>query len=337
MEYIDVYDEHRKFLNKTIERRETLEDGEFRLAVSVLVINKENKILTTLRSPQKHSYPDKWENTTGGVVSGETMLDAAVRELFEETGIIANKDELIKLAEFQSNDLLFDTFLLYKDINIEEIRLDPEETVDAKFVTVEEYDEMIADDLVLEPQARAYKEILKVIMNFALEFEEYERVSSYINGEFEIIQDAPFLTKLKEKYKSKITVSNKNVDDVIESFSNKFDLRKVDFSKEYRLQYYLCKTNAYYSYINAFIKLKDYELEVVGYEITFNEKSERYFKDDRQYTSFVVEKRTGSIFTDNNLLNREFRLELGLSELDIEINCIAGYLQTLEDIDDMRY
>ncbi len=164
MEYIDIYDVNRRFLNKTVPRNEKLNIGEYRLAVSVMIINSKNEILTTLRSPVKKSYPNKWENTTGGVVSGEDMRTAAVREVFEEIGIIIEKSELIKLEEFISGDLLFDTFVVFKDIIIEEIVLDEEETVDIKIVSIEEFDKMVDSDMVLKPQADAYKSKLRELL-----------------------------------------------------------------------------------------------------------------------------------------------------------------------------
>lgn len=161
MEYCDIYDIDRNFLNKTILRGEELKEGEFRLAVSVIVINMEGKILTTLRSPAKKTSPNKWENTTGAVSAGETMLQAGVRELYEETGIIIEETDLQKICEFKSGKLLFDTFIVFKDISIQDIKLDDKETVYAKIVTIDEFDEMVEKGEVLEPQAKVYKKILK--------------------------------------------------------------------------------------------------------------------------------------------------------------------------------
>lgn len=61
--------------------------GIFRVAISV-VIEKNDKILITKRSPNRDHAPKEWEvGVTGRVDQGETLEEAAIREADEETGI----------------------------------------------------------------------------------------------------------------------------------------------------------------------------------------------------------------------------------------------------------
>ncbi len=43
------------------------------------------------RSPDEDIYPGIWQVITGGIDPGETSLDAARRELLEETGLLAER------------------------------------------------------------------------------------------------------------------------------------------------------------------------------------------------------------------------------------------------------
>ncbi len=61
--------------------------GIFNFAVAVL-IEKDNKILITKRSPDRDHAPNEWEaGITGRVDQGETSEEAALRETKEETGL----------------------------------------------------------------------------------------------------------------------------------------------------------------------------------------------------------------------------------------------------------
>ena len=87
MELWDLYDEHRAPLGRTHQRGLPLAPGEYHLAVIVVIVNSRGEVLLTRRSPEKAVCPGWWENTGGAVQAGESSLQAAVRELREETGV----------------------------------------------------------------------------------------------------------------------------------------------------------------------------------------------------------------------------------------------------------
>lgn len=67
--------------------------------VGIVVITKDKKIL--LHKEFRYPIQDySWEIQGGGIDEGETVEQAAVRELEEETGIKLNELELKKLGEF---------------------------------------------------------------------------------------------------------------------------------------------------------------------------------------------------------------------------------------------
>jgi 8-oxo-dGTP diphosphatase len=146
VEFFDLYDEKRRPLNRLHERGQPLGEGEYLLAVGVWVFDSRNHILLTRRSPEKKYAPNTWENTGGHAMAGEESAVAAARELWEETGIKADPKELIWIGSSRAWPYFGDDYALRRDVALEEIRLQPGETCDARWVSEEQLDEMIASD-----------------------------------------------------------------------------------------------------------------------------------------------------------------------------------------------
>lgn len=159
MELWDLYDNTRMPLGRTHRRGTPCARGEYHVVVSVWTVDAQNNVLLTLRDPAKESYPNHWENTGGSALAGETSLSAAVRELEEETGILATGDELILVGSETTRDTFVDHYLLRRDLPLNEVRLQPGETVDAKWVSLAELDAMIADLSLAKPIGEQFKEI----------------------------------------------------------------------------------------------------------------------------------------------------------------------------------
>ncbi len=86
----DVYTIDRKITGKTCIRGEqcNLSEDEFHLWIMVWIKNpKTGKYLMSQRVADKDTDPLKWETVAGHSILGETSLDAALREVYEEVGI----------------------------------------------------------------------------------------------------------------------------------------------------------------------------------------------------------------------------------------------------------
>ncbi len=93
------------------------------------IVDKENRFLLTLRSPEKEEYPLCWENPGGGVQWGEESSLAALRELKEETGIQARPQQLHFLCSTRAKGRQMDSFLLRSSVHPKNVRLQKGETV----------------------------------------------------------------------------------------------------------------------------------------------------------------------------------------------------------------
>lgn len=141
-EYFDLYDTERRPLGRVLQRGIPLPKDIYHVVVSIWTINERQQILLTLRSPRKILMPNLWEGTSGSVHAGETSLDAAIRELREETGIVANPEEITFLGTARKAASFVDIFVTHKKVDLSEIVLQEDETVAAKWVTFPQLQEM---------------------------------------------------------------------------------------------------------------------------------------------------------------------------------------------------
>lgn len=143
MEVLDLYDSTGTRVCGTVERGTLAPPGTFLLLTAVMTLRSDGRFLMTRRAAQK-KYAKRWEITGGCVSSGETAAQGAVRELFEETGIRASVEELIPCGTFRRAGYIHAFFLLERDVQDSELRMQPGETDDFRWVTTEEYLALIA-------------------------------------------------------------------------------------------------------------------------------------------------------------------------------------------------
>ncbi len=157
-EYWDIYDKNRVFQNRTICRGEPFNDGDYYVACEILLQNSNGELLVTQRNPNKKAG-GLWEFIGGGVLAGETTAQAAVREIKEEIGVNIAETELTFLYEYKHRNYFLDIYSFTKDIKIDDIVLDTSETVNAKWISKEEWEEMINEQIAVLSVATRYNSI----------------------------------------------------------------------------------------------------------------------------------------------------------------------------------
>ena len=147
MEEWDIYNKDLEKTGKTCVRGQyKLQENEYHLVVHVWLITKEGKILLTQRSEDKEPHPLKWECTGGSVIKGETPIEGAHRETFEEIGLDIPKENFClfkqERREKNFNDFFFAYYVVVEESIIDEIKFLDNEAVDKKWVTIEEFNKM---------------------------------------------------------------------------------------------------------------------------------------------------------------------------------------------------
>lgn len=133
----DVYDEHRRRTGRLQRRGDPVAPGDFHLVVHCWLQDPEGRWLLTRRAPTK-GYPLLWECTGGSALAGEDSLTAAAREVREETGLAARAECAVLGHTIQRDNHFLDLWRIRQDWDLNELRLQPGETVDAKWVRFSE-------------------------------------------------------------------------------------------------------------------------------------------------------------------------------------------------------
>lgn len=99
MELLDIVNEKGNMIGKTVEREIAHKQGILHRTSHVWVMRKisgKTQVLLQIRSANKDSYPGCYDiSSAGHIPAGDEFLESALRELEEELGIIANREELI--------------------------------------------------------------------------------------------------------------------------------------------------------------------------------------------------------------------------------------------------
>lgn len=125
----DVYDKNRNLTGRTHRRGEFLAKGDYHLVVDVWMRNSKGQFLLTKRSPNK-GFPNMWETTGGSALAGDDSLTAALREVWEETGLILNPEKGKVVLTYMGEDSIRDVWLFHQDFSLADVQLLEGETCD---------------------------------------------------------------------------------------------------------------------------------------------------------------------------------------------------------------
>lgn len=175
MEFIDVLDDKG---NKTgiVRNRELIyKNGNWHKTVHIWLLNPKKELLIQKRAKNKQTFPNLWAiSIAGHVMSGETSLEAAIREIKEEIGIDINSNTLkhifsVKRNQPYKNSTLHvhdDVYLLEYDLDIDKAKLQREELTDIKFIN---YLELEQNLLNKNPEYVPYSEEHKLLFEYLRE------------------------------------------------------------------------------------------------------------------------------------------------------------------------
>ena len=128
------------------DEEDKIPEGTYHLVCEVLVRHVDGTYLVMKRSPNKN-WAGMWEATGGGsALKGETEIEGALRELREETGIIADKLEF--LSKDCGGHCWHVRFLCVTDCDKNSVKLQEGETCDYKWLPASEILAMTDQELL---------------------------------------------------------------------------------------------------------------------------------------------------------------------------------------------
>lgn len=143
MEFWDLYDEHLHLIAKKYPSTGLIPPGTYHLSVEVWPFDGQRFFLTK-RSWSKKYYPGYWECTGGHVLSGESFLQAAQREVKEELGISMEEDAFTHLATDVKKRHIVTVYLLELKEG-EEFRLSAREIETGQWFSLQELESLHLD------------------------------------------------------------------------------------------------------------------------------------------------------------------------------------------------
>lgn len=160
MELWDAYDaQFNKIEGRTLVRGKLIPEGLFHLVCDVIVRHTDGSYLLMQRDPRK-PWGGMWEATAGGsALAGETPLVCALRELREETGIIAAGLTEVGVVISEETRSIYVEFLCVTDWDKKAVTLQEGETVAFRWVSRDELLSMKRDQLVTERMQRFIEEL----------------------------------------------------------------------------------------------------------------------------------------------------------------------------------
>lgn len=142
MEYFDLFDKQGKKLDKLMQRGTSNLPGEYHKVVHIWIENSNGEYLVQQRNKTTDKYPFQWAPTAGAVTTGEEPITAAVRETFEEIGVVLLETELNHLdslyIDHPNGNFIIEMYLVKKDISLEGLTLDFNEVKAVQYMTTEE-------------------------------------------------------------------------------------------------------------------------------------------------------------------------------------------------------
>ena len=150
VEHVDADDRVIEIVPRSRMRRDNLRHR----SASVIVTNNRGELLVHRRADDKDLFPGWWDLAAGGVVGvGETYAEAAVRELLEELGIIADDLEFVTSGH-HDDEHAREVCHVFRVVHDGPFRFDDGEITEARFVAPPELAELLAHERFLPGSLR---------------------------------------------------------------------------------------------------------------------------------------------------------------------------------------
>lgn len=163
MELWDAYNENEIKVGIDLIRGEKIDKGLLHAVVVIIVFHEDGTYLLMQRDWNKSKFAGLWEaGASGCVLKGESFLDAAKRELVEETGIVTKDLKLLYSSIDTDINVLYKVFLCTCNIDKSKIVLQKGETIDFKWISSKELIDIIGSEYFVNPSP---KELIQYVMS----------------------------------------------------------------------------------------------------------------------------------------------------------------------------
>lgn len=172
-ELIDVLDENGNKTGEILTREQIHKKGLCHRIVVIAIIDAQGNILMQQRSKNKAKNPGKWDVAAAGhVSSGQTSIEAAMRETLEEVGIKVNEQELEYVLTYKNKEnveedyidnQIYDCYIVKRDkINLRNIKVQESEVEQVKLCNLKEFNQIIENGNIMK-RDKLYEKIIEYL------------------------------------------------------------------------------------------------------------------------------------------------------------------------------
>ncbi|CRZ34863.1 NUDIX domain-containing protein [Herbinix hemicellulosilytica] len=138
MELWDIYDKCFIKTGRLHERGKPMADGDYHLVVHIYPINSNGQILIQKRADTVSWKPGYWAVTGGSAVSGDDAWATCQKELWEELGLKADRENASLAMMYRRHNSFCAVWIVRTDVSIDELRLQASEVKEARWATRED-------------------------------------------------------------------------------------------------------------------------------------------------------------------------------------------------------
>lgn len=181
-EWIDIVSENGVPTGKTARKSEAHKNGWFHNTTHVWLYTKQPEIVLSQRASSKSIYPLLWDvSAAGHIDAGEDIVDAAIRETFEETGLRLEAEDLQPIGVYKQMSIYDEglikdyefhhAFIAELKFDIETLIPQPGEVEGFKLVSVKTFETLLENSMdnshFVPSNNSYYKFVLRSISNAA--------------------------------------------------------------------------------------------------------------------------------------------------------------------------
>lgn len=142
-EIFDIYTRDDKHIGTELKSVCHSKDAHFyHKPVWIWIINSKNEVLVQKRATCKKNHPNEWDMPSAGhVVAGESSIEGAIRETYEELGLETKESDYQFVGEYIADKSMeiAQIYLLKMDLDIKKLKLQKEEVAQVKWLSYENF------------------------------------------------------------------------------------------------------------------------------------------------------------------------------------------------------
>ena len=142
----DLYDDKFNNTGIVVDEIDEIPDGKYHYSINAWILNSKNQLLL-IRNTLNYNihYPGFWSSINGNVLSGEIPMDTCIKTIYSKIGINVLMSDIEKIDTRLRDPYyyIYETYIVNKDIDLNQICFVDNMVVQAKWVDLKELYNMI--------------------------------------------------------------------------------------------------------------------------------------------------------------------------------------------------